>query len=47
VGKKKGGKWFLFSTTSDFGFKFFLINKIKWDCHVGKGLMKDGQRAPV
>jgi hypothetical protein len=22
VGKKMGGKWFLFSTTSDFGFKF-------------------------
>jgi hypothetical protein len=48
-GKEKGGrifwgKWFLFSTTRDFGFNFFLI---KCYCHVGKWLMKDGQKAPL
>jgi len=43
-GKRKGGEWFLFSTTRDFGFNFFLI---KCHCHVGKWLMKDGQKAPL
>jgi hypothetical protein len=31
-------------STRDFDFKFFFI---KCHCHVGKWLMKDGQKAPL
>jgi hypothetical protein len=38
------GEMVLVPETRDIGFKFFLI---KCHCHVGKWLMKDGQKAPL
>jgi hypothetical protein len=43
-GENFWGEMVLVPETRDIGFKFFLI---KCHCHLGKWLMKDGQKAPL